>query len=410
LELTPFSRVAIDGPYDDPVEADRVAKGLALELATYVAMFDDKNSPGVSSDWVLGGYEPGGDVTIEQAILRVPTPYRIDPDKPMSAQNRKKVNIVEMCNKDFASKALGIKPIDGTTTIANGYIHAPALPCEVAIYADEDNYVRIEMLNPEAIFTLFFTDVLFGPQIKYADFADAIKQLPSQVNAEIRTIIGRALPGVILLDPPLPLGPVYYSLDEVKQAVASTPYQSPYVHFVYEKSNRADFSAEDVAGIAAAIIETLSLDGLHARSLDAQLNMDDWRSARPNPLPVPGNLVIEACSPTNAITAMGLGLEHATALPCEIAIKALNRDGVDGNETLMVTYLDPHFMFTALFSDAFDDLTEQELADFSVLPTLVLEDLQTVVKAALQRKDIGLTLRRRGQPRQVFFDMLPMLP
>ena len=41
----------------------------------------------------------------------------------------------------------------------------------------------------------------------------------------------------------------------------------------------------------------------------------------------PGNLVIEACSPTNAITAMGLGMDHATALPCEIAVKAVSNDG-----------------------------------------------------------------------------------
>ncbi len=55
--------------------------------------------------------------------------------------------------------------------------------------------------------------------------------------------------------------------------------------------------------------------------------MTNWRSARPQPLPVPGDLVIEACSPTNAITAMGLGTNHATALPCEIAVKAVSNDG-----------------------------------------------------------------------------------
>ncbi len=78
--------------------------------------------------------------------------------------------------------------------------------------------------------------------------------------------------------------------------------------------------------------------------------------------------MIEACSPTNAIAAMGLGMDHATALPCEIAIKAVNWDGVDGNEILMVTYLDPHFMFSALFSDAFDELSDEQLEEFMALP------------------------------------------
>ena len=137
--------------------------------------------------------------------------------------------------------------------------------------------------------------------------------------------------------------------------------------------------------------------------------MDDWRSARPAPLPIPGNLVIEACSPTNAIAAMGLGMEHATALPCEIAVKVLNKDGVDGNEILMITYLDPHFMFSALFSDAFDELDDEELEDLLALPPMVLEDLQTIVRDALKwsnlkRTDTPVKLR---QPDQLFFDMLP---
>jgi hypothetical protein len=185
------------------------------------------------------------------------------------------------------------------------------------------------------------------------------------------------------------------------------------VHFVYEKRGDRgdfDFSADDVSAVAAAIIDTLSLDGIHNRSLDAQLNIDDWRSARPAALPVPGNLVIEACSPTNAIAAMGLGMDHATALPCEIAIKALNWDGVAGNELLMVTYLNPHFMFSALFSDAFDKLTEDELDAFMELPSSVLGDLQTIVEQAVRANNlrpVGEQPIVLTRPEQVFFDMLP---
>jgi hypothetical protein len=406
FSLTPFSRVAVIGPIRDPVEAYNVAKEAATEIATYVATVNDTGDPTYfPANWILGGYE--GDVTIEEAILRVPTPYKIDPDKPMSPENRKKVNIVEMCNPVFAQKALGMANVvegDDTTKIVNGYIHAPALPCEVAIYA-EDRFVKIDMLNPEAIFTLFFTDVLFGEQMEDPTFAAAIQELPTQVNEEIETIIHLALDqgGFQYRAQSKPLGPRYKSLEEVAETVEDTPDESPYVHVVYKKLDGSDFSTTDVKLIAAAIIGTLTLDGVHDPALDDLLNMDDWRSARPAPLPVPGNLVIEACSPTNAIEAMGLGMDHATALPCEIAIKALNPDGVYGNEILMITYLDPHFMFSALFSDAFDDLSKKELKEFLALPPLVLEDLQTIVAYAVENNlEFGLT-----DPEQVWFDMLP---
>ena len=412
FSLTPFSRVALIGPVQDPVEAYAVAKEVATALATYVATVDDTQDPtNFDANWVLGGLE--GEATaeaIEAAILRIPTPYVIDPDEDMSASNRKKVNVVEMCNPRFAQKALGVLPVvdgDDSTKIVNGYIHATALPCEVAIYNDENGLIKIEMLNPEAIFTLFFTDVLFGDQMLDADFAAAIQELPAVVNEEIKTIIYLALEqaGIAYDAQAKPLGPKYHSLEQVVQTVANTPFQSPYVHFTYKKRTGGDFTTDEVNLIAASIINTLSLDGVHDAILDSWLNMDDWRSARPAPLPVPGNLVIEACSPTNAIAAMGLGLEHATALPCEISIKAVNLDGIGGNEKVMISYLDPHFMFSALFSDAFDDLTAEELETFLALPPLVLEDLQTIVKVALYPVNLdGLELNR---PVQVFFDMLP---
>ena len=410
LDLTPFTRVAVIGPIADPVEADTKAKAVATAIATYVATIDDTQPPNeFEANWILGGFE--GEVTIEEAILRVPTPYRIDPTEPMSTDNRKKVNLVEMCNPLFARKALGLLPIvegDPTSKVINGYIHAPALPCEVAIYAEDGN-VYVEMLNPEAIFTLFFTDVLFGEQMNDPAFAAEIQALPTQVNMEIQTIIHTALEGAGFdyIDPSQPLGPVYQSLQQVAQVVAETPYQSPYVHFAYQKSDGGDFTADEVAFIADKIIETFSLDGIHPVSLDARLNMDDWRSARPHPLPVPGNLVIEACSPTNAITAMGLGMDHATALPCEIAVKAVSYDGDMDNETLLITYLDPHFMFSALFSDAFGDLTDEEMEAFMALPPMVLEDLQTVVKDALKRNSLKEMRIKLKQPKQLFFEMLP---
>ena len=415
LDLTPFTRVAVIGPISDPLEANNTAKAVATAIATYVATVNDHDIHDFPADWILGGLEgtPTPE-TIQEAILHIPTPYRIDPDDPMSAENRKKVNLVEMCNPMFAKKALGVLPIvedDPTSKVINGYIHAPALPCEVAIYAEDGN-VYVEMLNPEAIFTLFFTDVLFGEQMQDPDFAAEIQALPVQVNYEIKTIIYAALDSEAIdydrADEPL--GPEYKSLQQVAQVVAETPYQSPFVHFAYRKSNGDDFTAgevDEVGFIVDKIIETFSLDGIHPVSLDKRLNMDDWRSARPHPLPVPGNLVIEACSPTNAITAMGLGMDHATALPCEIAVKAVSYDGVDGNETLLISYLDPHFMFSALFSDAFGGLEDEDMEAFMALPPLVLEDLQTIVKEALKRKNLKEIDIKLKKPQQLFFDMLP---
>lgn len=407
FSLTPFSRVAVVRPYSHPVDAYDEAKAAATAIATYVATVDD--TPDFGSDWVLGGLEGvPTEAAIEEAILRVPTPYLIDPDEPMSPTNRKKVNIVEMCNKTFAQKALGLLPVvegDDTTKIIDGYIHAPALPCEVAIYADEDGYVKVDMLQPEAIFTLFFTDVLFGEQMLDPDFAAAIQELPAEVNDQIRAIIQTALDGAGFAYVPQskPLGPTYNSLEEVAEVVEETPYESPYVHFAYQKVDGTAFTDSDAAAIATAIIQALSLDGVHDEALDDLLNMDDWRSARPAPLPVPGNRVVEACSPTNAIAVMGLGMDHATALPCEIAIKPVSLDGIDGNESLMVTYLDPHFMFSALFSDAFDSLSEEQLEEFMALPPEVLEDLQTIVAYAFAN-NLAIVLT---EPEQVFFDMLP---
>ena len=91
---------------------------------------------------------------------------------------------------------------------------------------------------------------------------------------------------------------------------------------------------------------------------------------------------------------------------CEIAVKALDWDDPPdgGNETLMITYLDPHFMFSALFSDAFDDLTKAELKALLALPPLVLEDLQTIVEIAVRPNNLEIKLTR---PAQTMFEMLP---
>ncbi len=144
IDLTPFTNVATINAVTGPgginhAESDALTKDVAVAIATYVATNDDKDL-GFDTDWVLGGLE--GEATedaIEEAILHVPTPFPIDPDDPVDASNRKKVHLVEMCNPTFARKAMGLEPVvegDDTTKIVNGKIHAPALPCETAVYFD----------------------------------------------------------------------------------------------------------------------------------------------------------------------------------------------------------------------------------------------------------------------------------
>ena len=404
IHLTPFTNVATINAVTGPgginhVESDALAKEVATAIATYVDTVDDRSPPTeFPANWILGGLE--GDVTIEEAILRIPTPFVIDPDHPMSKTNRKKINVIEMCNPTFAKKAMGILPVvdgDDKTKIINGTIHAPALPCETAVYFDGTK-IQIDMLNPVAIFTLFFTDVLFGEQMLNPEFAQEIQALPVQVNDEIVTIIYAALEGagVTFTEKHKPLGPKYQWLDEVVEEVANTPFESPFVHFTYTRVGDVKIDADYVKYIANTIVATASTDGTHDDDLNKQLNETDWRSARPHPLPIPGNQVIEMCSPTNAIKAMSTGMHHATALPCEVSVTA-----IEGGDKLLISYLDPHFMFNALFKDAFNQMSKEELAEFAALPPLVLEDLQTIVGYALTN------LGELSEPEQVCYNMLP---
>ena len=432
--ITPFERVVTipavkNRNVVDPRATYEKAQDVAFAIGNYVAAYDESALLGSDviqgGNWVLGGFEGGATPGtpefaegVEEAILDIPTPWFIVPGD--STSGIKKVNLVEMCNRTFASVALGVTPVvegDDSTKIVNGVIHAPALPCEVSVYSDGPN-IKVDMLNAEAIFTLFFTDVLFGEQMNVPGFAEAIVDLPTQVKSEIQVIIMAALDhaGIEYEVEIETKGPVYETFDEIVDAVLASPEESPFVHFTYTKTNGTDFTSGEVGDVAQTIINTMTINGedgagdhseqcgyMDGSCLDAHLSPDSkWRAARPTPLSMPGgNKVIEACSPKYAKLAMSTGLHHATALPCEIAV---NR--IDGGNTLLISFLDPHFMFTALFSDAFKDMSEEELADFEELPTLVLGDLQTIVDYALDYDLVGFELY---PPVKVEYEMLPHL-
>ncbi|WP_304299481.1 hypothetical protein [Chromatium okenii] len=415
--FSPFIQIATvpavwkDGKVDHVATYTRAAD-VAFKIAAFVAKKDESTLGLSESNWVLGGAPEGAtvkDADVKAAILDVPTNQPINPSVAYSVTNTKKINIIELCNQVFASKALGITPVVGTTRVANGHLHATALPCEVAVYADGYD-IKIEMLNAEAIFSLFFTDVLFGKQMQNQAFATAIQKLPVQVNTELPAIIYQALTDakVTYWADNWSKGPWFSDEWDMVRALLSTPMNSPYVHFTYSKVDGKIFSDDEVLTVAKTIIATLTVNGttgagVHDAALDAQLSTgSQWRSARPAPLSLPGGIkLIEGCSPMYAKQALTTGFYHATALPCEMAVMK----SADSKQ-LLISFLDPHFMFNALFSDAFDNMTAEQLTAFATLPDIVLDDLQIIVDYAL---DVNLpkTGIKLMPPVSFYYDMLP---
>jgi len=440
--FTPFSRIATlpgvkkaDGVTADPVATYARAKRAALHLAEYVASIKDG---GAGGDWVLGGTSGTCRKTqnctedeISHAILGIPSPERINPSLPKSKENTKKASVLDFCNEHYAKQALGVAPIINGKKVVNGYSHTPALPCEVSVWNDDEN-IYLDMLDPIGIFTLFFTDVHFSDvMLDDPDFADAIRALPPAVKAEIKAIVDAAMTdfaddeaglevGDMNLDMDVPKGPVYDSMAMVVAAVDASPWDSPYKHVGYTRKNGGDFDSDDAMNVAQTIIDTMSIHGnpdagTHPSKISDDETLDSilspgssWRSARPTPLPLPGkNYVIEACSPTYAKLAMGGGrLDHVTALPCEITVQVIDQTGDGSKETLVVSYLDPHFMLGALFADVTDPI---ELEKFEGIPLTIMEDLQKIVAAALDHKYSGPKVKgvKLNPGVQISYDMLP---
>jgi hypothetical protein len=135
----------------------------------------------------------------------------------------------------------------------------------------------------------------------------------------------------------------------------------------YTKADNTAFTATDSTNVTQAIINTMSINGqpgagthptvIDGVTLDSILSPgSSWRSARATPMTLPGNNhVIEACSPKYAKMAMGTGVHHVTALPCEITVQIIDRTRTDPRNA-GDRYLDPHFMMNAMFGD----ITEEE--------------------------------------------------
>ncbi len=204
--ITPYNRVAklpvvrdASGQVDHKATYAKV-QAAALALARFVALNRDSAVLGDNvikgDDWVLGGTSGTcrktrtcTDDEISHAIIEIPSPEPIDPYDAtylttgvVTAANTKKASVLDFCNEHYAKQALGVSPIVGDKKVINGYSHTPALPCEVSIWND-DEHIYVDMLDPNAIFSLFFTDVLFSADMNDPAFAEAISDLPPQVKA-----------------------------------------------------------------------------------------------------------------------------------------------------------------------------------------------------------------------------------
>lgn len=430
--MTPFTRVAklpvvkVKGVIDYKATYDK-SRAASVAIATYVARYKEADMLGSDViqgiDWKLGGTSAEcletrvcSDEEIDHNVLAIPSPDPIDPtdaafmaDGTVTKANTKKGNVIEFCNKKYASMAMGVEPIIDTRVVVNGYAHAPALPCEVSVWND-DKHIYVDMLDPSAIFTLFFSDVLFSEDMQDPAFAEALYAMPPQVKAEIVAIIYAALqefdPAVKVMDQKI--GPDYHSIEDIVEVVDASPLDSPYLHMVYSKQDGGIFTEAESKQVAQTIIDTMSIHGnadagTHPTVINAEGDKLDsilsaksiWRSARIEPITIPGkNHIIEACSPKYAKMAMGTGLHHVNALPCEITVKL-----IDNGNSLLISYLDPAFMLNAMFADISDEDKEK----FGEIPDLINTDLQAIVKAALD-VNLGIAL---NEPTRKIINMLP---
>lgn len=345
------SPIACDGDADNPSSAtvspfsvsavvhNATISEVATALAAYIHEVDDTQQ-GMPADWIVAGGDQleEGAPTLE-AALKLPGGSRI----------------IEVCNHHYASQAMSF-----------GESHGVALPCEIAINQVGDD-VEVVILNPGAIFGVFFQDI---PPEAIAGMGG----LASAVRGELDELVSTALES---LDAEVTvtrqdIGPSW-SQEEMQQfgGMDKTVVIDLEIPVAYRGSD------EDRQAFKALFLDELLSTLTHERmeqvgSTVAGLSVDDWRSARPYALGLPGNVsVIEMCSPTYATAAVSTGAHHAPALPCQAAV------WIDG-DVLRVDILDPMFIFPVFFSDA----PQEMMPAMTGLAQAVRDDLQLIITSA----------------------------
>ena len=414
--FSPFERVAVfptvkdaEGNLDHAATYAKVAE-LANTFAKHVANIDEPTSDATTfkgANWIVGGIESATatnnftDDEVSHHILGIPTKLPIDPTVAMSPANTKKVKVVEVCNSTYASQALGVKNVGGDEgdTVKNGIYHTTALPCEVTIYNDEDA-IYVDMLNPETIFTLFFTEVFSSAEMANPVFAAAMMQLPEQVKNEIFAMIYNAFDtaGETYTKTAIKMGPIYSAMSKVEATTdTANDGSEPYRHYSYTSDGTKEFTSTDAQLIAATLISVMTSDeegtvGVQEAALLNTLPSEvaevhpAWRSGRLEPLKVPGgSWIVEACSPTYAKEALATGEYHTPALPCEVAVFV----NPDDNKTIDISILNPEFMFGALFADGMANMTPEEIDGFNTIIDRINGDLKTIVDYTMENNVTG---------------------
>ena len=76
---------------------------------------------------------------------------------------------------------------------------------------------------------------------------------------------------------------------------------------------------------------------------------------------------------------------HTPALPCEIAVFV----NPDDNKTIDISFLNPEFMFGALFADGMEDMNDTQIADFNEIIDNINGDLKKIVDYAMEHNVTG---------------------
>lgn len=410
--FSPFERVAVlDVVRDAEGNVDynatnKKASELATKIALSVANVDEpKIDPATfkASNWIVIDKKKVGDVNltaedIKHHLIHIPTSKPFNPNEKYSPTNTNKVHLVELCNPDYAAQAVGHKMVGGEkgAKVPNGAYHTTALPCEVTVYTD-NKAIYVDMLNPETIFTLFFTEVFSHEVMENKTFKIAMMALPTQVKKEVTALVHNALDatGETYTKTAIKMGPIYSSFSK---AMAIPETSAPYKHLNYTGDKA--YTVTDAKNIATEIMKVMTIHGkANAGNQDepllsslpsmAQSNsvQPKWRSARDEPFKVPGGIwVVEACSPVYAKEALNTGEHHTPALPCEIAINI----NPDNNQSINVAILNPDFMFNALFADGMADMNQSAITEFENIIDNINGDLEMMVDYAVEHNIEGL--------------------
>ena len=358
ITITPYQRIAtVPGTKAD-------IEKIALKISDYVVNTDEKAVLGFPSNWVIAGANPHANETYEGNADLIPIP--VDTGKEVY-----KSRVIEFCNGPYATQAIN-----------TGQQHGSALPCEVAVHSDGTN-VYVDMLNADAIFTIFF------PGIEDPD--GKLKSMAESVKSEIRRMVMASLENETgVTEVTEDLGPKF-----TKDELSKIKDEDIYLVTKYQSAEGKVFTKADAKKLAQTIIEKMGTDEQNADTFVEGLSSGSkWRSARPDPIAIPGVFVTEACSPTYAKMATRLGAEYITALPCEITTYLDRTD--DTNKTLSISILSPKFMFENMFKGAVEkavrdtNLSQEEVNKYQTLADTVLGDLNKIVNEAVENSGLNL--------------------